>query len=168
MWQDLVLGSHRTQKTPNPSLCNYRVYFFISAVSIFSNRFVAAGVGIKMLRGAECEAVGMSGDPRQRPLLLLGWAPRQRGEGAVTILAPPGGPRHCRFLRKEAMCLVRWPVKRKFCKKKKRKRSLKNRIFFFMNYSGWYNPSEWSPPGTLTWWRRVVGAATSQTWACVR
>lgn len=44
-----------------------------------------------MLRGAEREAAGMSGDPRQRPLLLLGWAPRQRGEGAVTILAPPGG-----------------------------------------------------------------------------
>lgn len=40
-----------------------------------------------MLRGAEREAAGMSGDPRQ----LLGWAPRQRGEGAVTILAPPGG-----------------------------------------------------------------------------
>lgn len=46
-----------------------------------------------MLHGAEREAAGMSGDPRQRPLLLLllGWAPRQRGEGAVTILAPPGG-----------------------------------------------------------------------------
>lgn len=115
-----------------------------------------------MLRGAEREAAGMSGDPRQRPLLLLGWAPRQRGEGAVTILAPPGGPRHCRFLRKAAMCLVCWPVKRKFCKKKKWETLFEEQNFFFHELFRLVQPKR-----VVSAWNLDL-AATSQTWACVR
>lgn len=35
LWPDLILGSHRTPETPNPSLLNYTVYFLILAVEHF-------------------------------------------------------------------------------------------------------------------------------------
>lgn len=38
------------------------------------------------------------------------------------------------------MCLVRWPVKRKFCKKKKRETLFEEQNFFFHELFRWVQP----------------------------